>query len=139
MRNKIRQNVLCLGLVVYGLSVVLGSVDTVICYGADGHVAIEAAHDRCCANSCQGSTGAPARSDHDDSISRCQDCCTDIPITDGKANKCTVNSDKDSCVKLLVNLEPAVSAPQLLAATQPSVFAPRSPADNPLATIVLLI
>ena len=138
MRNKIRQNVLCLGLVAYGLSVVLGSVDAVICHGADGHVAIEAAHGHC-ANSCQGGSGAPAQGDYKDSVRLDKDCCTDIPIADGKANKCTVNSDKDSCVKLLVNLEPAMSSPQLLPVIQPSVFVAKSPTDNHLATIVLLI
>ena len=139
MRNKIRQNVLFLGLVAYGLSVVLGSVDAVICYGADGHVTIEASHDRCCEDSCQGSAGGSVQGSHEDSIGLNQDCCTDIPIADGKANKCTVNSDKDSCVKLLMNLEPAMSSPQLLAVIQPSVFVPRSSTDNPLTTIILLI
>jgi hypothetical protein len=139
MRNKNRQNVLWLGLVAYGLSVVLGSVDAVICYGADGHVAIEAAHDRCCADSCQGAGTGGVQGDREYSIGLNQDCCTDIPIADGKANKCTVNSDKDSCAKVLVNLEPAVSSLQLLPVIQPSVFVPRSSTDNPLTTIILLI
>lgn len=140
MNNKTKQLTLFLGVIGYMLSTLSASVDAVICYGADGHVAIEPAHSDCCARYSEDSkdhkkhpgTGDPGLDQQDN-------CCTDIPLSSGENDQYTVNSGKNLGFKSLINLYPTPSSPQALCLDAPAVFESQHSNDNPISTIILLI
>ncbi len=100
MSDIARKTVICIGLLAFSLSGIAGPLEAVICLGPNGHIAVEAPHDTCCAGSChEDPDDLPATivSDTGPVASR-RDCphCIDIPLSGGKTHFYTGAFDKDA-------------------------------------------
>jgi len=141
MIHRIRQFVLLLGVCAYVLSVVWGSGDTVICYSADGSLAIEPAHHECCLHHDRNAPAHPrASSGGYTSLSNTDNaCCTDIPIADSETDKISINPGQGSPSATLANNLPTFTPPTRLDMTRPGVNSLNLHTSNILSTVVLLI
>jgi hypothetical protein len=140
---RIKKLAILLGVVLYGLFACCSLVETVICYGVDGHVNIETASNHCSEHlpDCQSqdllaysSASFPfPENDHCGS-------CSDIPLSTGKPN---LSLAVDSCQSL--QIQPVVACVyDYLESTSSSIirrsFSDQSdPALNIIKTTILLI
>ncbi len=142
MPNRIRQTVLCICALAYVLGAMCGSVEAVICYGADGHVAIEVAHDSCCVHRQEhiGAQAVKIWNAHPDSSTgnRCP-CCIDVPISSDKTGKYIVTPDRDLCSLMPANHQPAITSPDALCTVQPTIVSLSHHLTNSLLESIILL
>ncbi len=144
MSDIARKTVICIGLLAFSLSGIAGPFEAVICLGSNGHIAVEAPHDTCCAGSChEDPDNLPATSASDSGhLAPHRDCphCIDIPLFGGKTHFYTGAFGKGPFDLLPAPAHNSESLHDIAAQNQSIVFSqtPGPPAIA-LDTIILVI
>lgn len=144
MSDIAKKTVICIGLLAFSLSGIIGPIEAVICLGPNGHIAVEAPNDTCSVGSChedQDGLPAPIVSDTGHLAPR-PDCphCIDIPLFGGKTHFYTSAFGKGPFDLLPAPAHNSESLHDIAAQNQSIVFSqtPGPPAVA-LDTIILLI
>ncbi|MBE0537226.1 MAG: hypothetical protein IH624_16305 [Phycisphaerae bacterium] len=133
-----RRAVLCLGMIAYTLTAIAAPVEAVLCFGPDGHVAVEQEHRGCCEHTGKVATGLRMRSEPTAAL--LHNCCIDISLPSANTRPCTLEFDKNidgpaPDAKPLPQSSDSAAAVRFL----PPAAGVTHPPDPPTATIVLLI
>ena len=90
MSDIAKKAVICIAILAFSLSGIVGPLDAVICLGPHGHIAVEAPHNTCTAGPCHTDAGdLPSTIVSGTGLVASQgDCphCIDIPLSGGKTH-----------------------------------------------------